>query len=77
MAYNQAGRHGTDCKLHQLLYVHLLVQSDILWLIYLPLFYSLFVFLWGIFTFGSHMYIKLKWHDDTPDQETKDSDSEE
>jgi len=27
-------------------------------------------------TVGSHMYIKLKWHDDTPDQETKDWDSD-
>jgi hypothetical protein len=29
------------------------------------------------FTVGSHMYIKLKWHDDTPDQEIKDRDNEE
>jgi hypothetical protein len=27
------------------------------------------------FTDGSHTYIKLKWHDDTPDQEIKDQDN--
>ena len=55
----------------------LLVQSDILWLIYLPLFYSLFCFLMDSFTVGCHMHIRLKWHDDTPDQEIKDRDNEE
>jgi len=72
LAYNEPGRQCSDCKLHQLLCAPFLVQSDILWLIYLPLFYSLFCFLMDSFTVGSYMYIRLKWHDDTPDQETKD-----
>ena len=46
MAYNEAGRQCSDCKLHQLLCASILVQRDILWHIYLPLFYSLFVFVW-------------------------------
>jgi len=76
MAYNEAGRQCSDCKLHQLLCASFLVQRDILWLIYLPIFYSLFCFLMDSNTVGSHICIKLKWRDDTPDQETKDRDND-